>query len=201
MITKGFLLENVYPIISQIFLVVTLIFIALMLLRLIFNYTDPNPFGKVGRFSRELKKQTDKFVYPAARLLAQFRINTKYAPLITILITAILAYFLLGIIQNTLLIIDGLTLALQTNNAKALIGWILYALVSVYILFIFIRFIGSWFVFTRNTFLGFVYRVTDPIMLPVQRLIPTIGMFDISAMLVLILLQFLQQIILRTFVF
>lgn len=199
--TEGFLLRNVYPIISQIFLVVTLFFIALMLLRLLFNYTDPNPFGKVGRFSYKLKRYTDQYVYPAARLLAQFRINTKYAPLITILITAILSYFLLGIIQNTLLIIDGLTIALQTNNAKALIGWVLYALVSVYILFIFIRFIGSWFVFTRNTFLGFVYRVTDPILLPVQRLIPTIGMFDISAMLVLLLLGFLQTMILRTFVF
>jgi YggT family protein len=201
MITKGFLLENVYPIISQIFLVVTLIFIALMLLRLIFNYTDPNPFGKVGRFSYKLKKNTDQYVYPAARLLAQFRINTKYAPLITILIAAILSYFLLGIIQNTLLIIDGLTIAIQTNNAKALIGWVLYALISVFILFVFIRFIGSWFVFTRNTFLGFVYRVTDPIMLPVQRLIPTIGMFDISAMIVLFVLQFLQMMILRAFVF
>ncbi len=201
MITKGFLLENFYPIISQIFLVVTLIFIALMLLRLIFNYTDPNPFGKIGRSSYKLKKNTDQYVYPAARLLAQFRINTKYAPLITILIAAILSYFLLGIIQNTLLIIDGLTIAIQTNNAKALIGWLLYALISVYILFIFIRFIGSWFVFTRNTFLGFVYRVTDPIMLPVQRLIPTIGMFDISAMIVLFVLQFLQMMILRAFVF
>ena len=199
--TEGFLLKNVYPIISQIFLVVTLIFIALMLLRLIFNYTDPNPFGAVGRFSYKLKKHTDPYVYPAARLLAQFRINTKFAPLITILITAILSYFLLGIVQNTLLIIDGLTIALKTNNAKALVGWVLYALVSVYILFIFIRFIGSWFVFTRSTFLGFVYRVTDPILLPVQRLIPTIGMFDISAMLVLLLLGFLQTIILRTFVF
>ena len=195
------MLRTIYPIISQIFLVVTLIFIALMLLRLLFNYTDPNPFGKVGRFSYKLKKQTDKFVYPAARLLAQFRINTRLAPIVTILITAVLSYFLLGIIRDTFFIIDGLAEAITTNNAKMLVGIVLYALIGLLILFIFIRFIGSWFVFTRNTFLGFVYRVTDPILLPVQRLIPTIGMFDISAMLVLILLQFLQQVILRTFVF
>ncbi len=187
--------------ISLVFLVVTLIFIALLLLRLLFNYTDPNPFGAVGRFSYKLKKATDKFVYPAARLLAQFRINTKFAPLVTILVAAILSYFLLGIIQNTIMIIAGMTEALQANNAKALLGWTLYAFISVYILFIFIRFIGSWFVFTRNTFLGFVNRVTDPILLPVRRLIPPLGMFDLSAMLVLFVLQFLQTIILRTLVF
>ena len=195
------MLSTINASISLIFLIVTGIFIAVLLLRLLFNYTDPNPFGKVGRFSHKLKKSTDRFVYPAARLLAQFRVNTKLAPLVTILVTAILSYFLLGIIHDTLMIIDGLIKAAQANNAKAVIGWLLYALVSVYILFIFIRFLGSWFVFTRNTFLGFVHRVTDPILLPAQRLIPTIGMFDISAMIVLIILNFLQGIILRTLVF
>ena len=75
----------------------------------------------------------------------------------------------------------------------------LYAILSVLILFIFIRFISAWFVFSRSTFLGFVQRVTDPILLPAQRLIPTIGMFDISAMLVLILIQLLQGLVLRVF--
>ena len=195
------MISTIYASISLVFLVVTSIFIALLLLRVLFNYTDPNPFGAVGRFSYKLKKNTDSFVYPAARLLAQFRINTKLAPLVTILVAAILSYFLLGIIENTLKIIAGLIDSIQTNNAKALIGWTLYALISVYILFIFIRFIGSWFVFTRNTFLGFVNRVTDPILLPVRKLIPPLGMFDLSAMLVLFLLQFLQGMILRAFVF
>ena len=192
---------GIYSTISLIFLIGTSIFVALLLLRLLFNYSDPNPFGKIGRFSYQLKKRTDKFVYPAARFLANFRIDTRLAPLVTILIAIVLSYFLLGIIQNTLLIISGLTAAIAANDASALVGWTLYALISIYILFIFIRFISSWFVFARNTFLGFVQRVTDPVLIPARRLIPTIGMFDISAMLVLILLQFLQTIVLRTFVY
>jgi len=36
--------------------------------------------------------------------------------------------------------------------------------------------------------------------LPFQRLIPTIGMFDISAMVVLLLIGFLQSIVLNIFV-
>ncbi|MDQ3714338.1 MAG: YggT family protein [Acidobacteriota bacterium] len=195
------MLLTFYPIIQTIVIYVMLAFVITLILRLIFNYSDPNPFGSVGRFSYKLKKLTDRFVYPAARLLAQFRVDTRLAPLVTIFISVVLAYFTLGIVSNTFFIIDGLTEAIKTNNTKALIGWVLYGLLSVYILFIFIRFISSWFVFTRNTFLGFVQRVTDPILIPARRLIPTIGIFDISAMMVLLLLGFLQTIILRTFVY
>jgi YggT family protein len=42
--------------------------------------------------------------------------------------------------------------------------------------------------------------VTDPILVPVRKLIPPIGMFDISAMLVLLLISFLQSIVLNVFV-
>ncbi len=195
------MLSTFYPIIQTVVIYTMLAFVLTLILRLIFNYSDPNPFGSIGRFSYKLKKLTDRFVYPAARLLAQFRVDTRLAPLVTIFISVVLAYFALGIVSNTFFIVDGLVSAIKVNNAKALIGFVLYGLLSVYILFIFIRFIGSWFVFTRNTFLDFVQRVTDPILIPARRLIPTIGMFDISAMLVLLLLGFLQTIILRTFVY
>jgi len=193
------LLHTVYPIIKMIVIWALLIFVALLVLRLIFNYSDPNPFGKVGRFSYLLKKRTDRFVYPAARFLANFRIDTRFAPLITILITVILTFFALNIIDNTFFIIDKLSEGIIKGNVKAIIGIIIYAVLSILILFIFIRFISSWFVFTRNTFLGFVQRVTDPILLPVQRLIPPIGMFDISAMIVLIVIQLLQGAVLSIF--
>lgn len=195
------MLLGIYPIIQTIFVAVFLAFTAALILRLIFNFSDPNPFGRIGRFSYHLKKRTDRFVYPAARLLANYRINTRYAPLITILVAAVLTFFSLSIIQNTFFIIDNLSLAIAAGNVKAFIGFVLYALLSILVLFIFIRFISAWFVFTRNTFLGFVQRVTDPILLPVQRLIPPIGMFDISAMIVLILISFLQTIVLRIFVY
>jgi YggT family protein len=194
-----FLTRLIYPIISAVVFYATLIFIALMILRLIFNYSDPNPFGAIGRFSYQLKKRTDRFVYPAARLLANFRIDTRLAPVITILVTAMLAYFALGIIGNTFYIIDVLTSGVVGGNAKWIIGILLYALLSIYILFIFIRFLSSWFVFTRNTFFGFVKRVTDPVLIPFQRLIPPIGMIDISAMILLILIQLLQALVSRVF--
>ncbi len=191
----------VYPVISLVVTIAFLVFLAALILRLIFNYTDPNPFGKIGRFSYHLKKRTDRFVYPAARFLANFRVDTRLAPLVTALIAGMFTYFGLGIIHNTFFVIDGLTTGVMRGNVSVFIGFVLYGLLSVLILFIFIRFLSSWFVFTRNTFLGFVQRVTDPIMLPVQRLIPPFGMFDLSAMLVLICIGLLQTIVLRVFVY
>ena len=190
----------VYPIFSLIVWCLFAVFLAVMLLRLIFNYSDPNPFGKIGRFGFKVRKFTEKGVYPAALFFAMYRIDTRLAPLLTILIGLVITYFFTQIVANTFFVIDGLTAGVMTGNAKIIIGFILYGLLSILILVIFIRFIASWFVFTRKTFLAFVMRVTDPILLPVQRLIPPIGMFDISAMLVLLLIGFLQTIVLNIFV-
>jgi len=191
---------NVYPIVWLILWGAFLVFLTLLVLRLIFNYADPNPFGKVGRLGFKIRKLTERFVYPAARFLATFRIDSRYAPLVTILIALVLTYFLTQIIGNTFFVIDGLTSGIATGNTKMIIGYVLYGLLSLLVLFIFIRFIASWFVFTRNTFLGFVMRVTNPIMLPFQKLIPPLGMIDISAMVVLILISLLQVFVLNAFV-
>lgn len=193
--------SSIYLIIRTIVIFAVLIFVAMMLLRLIFNYSDPNPFGKTGRFSFRFRKLTERFVYPAARLFASFGIDVRLAPLLTILIACVLAYFGLQIIADILFIIGGLTAAIVNNNAKVLIGFTLYALLSIYIFLILLSIISSWFVFTKNTFFGFVRRVTDPVLIPLRRLIPPIGMFDISALLLLIALGLLQQLVMRIFVY
>jgi YggT family protein len=176
------------------------VFLTMLLLRMIFNYADPNPFGKIGRFSFKVRRATEKWVYPAARFFAMYRIDTRLAPLLTMFIGLVFTYFAMQIVGNTFFVIDGLTAGVANGNPKVFVGFVLYGLLSILVLFIFIRFLSSWFVFTTKTFLGFVKRVTDPILMPVQRLIPPIGMFDISAMIVLLLIGFLQSIVLRVFV-
>jgi len=196
----GFLEATVYPIVWLVLWSAFLLFLALIVLRLIFNYADPNPFGKVGRFGFKIRKITERFVYPAARFLANFRVDTRLAPLVTMFIALVLTYFTSQIIGNTFFVIDGLTAGVVGGNTKMFIGFVLYGLLSVLVLFIFIRFIASWFVFARGTFLDFVMRVTNPIMIPFQKLIPPIGMFDLSAMVVLILIGLLQAFVISVFV-
>lgn len=189
----------IYGYIQLVVIIALGILTGILLLRLIFTYTDPNPFGAVGRFAFRIRKLTERIVYPAAKLLARFRADTRLAPLITILVAAIFTYFALDIIESTLFITGGLIEGFSTGNVKVIIGFLLYAIISIYILLIFIRFLSSWFVFARNTFLGFVRRATDPVLLPFQRLIPPVGMFDISGMILLLLLGFLKNIVFRIF--
>jgi YggT family protein len=191
---------NVYPIVWLILWGAFLVFFMFMILRLIFNYSDPNPFGTVGRFGFKIRKITERFVYPAARFLANFRVDSRLAPLVTIFIALVVTYFASQIIANTFFVIDGLTEGVRSGNPKMFIGFVLFGLLSVLVLFIFIRFLASWFVFTRNTFFGFVMRVTDPIILPLQKMIPPIGVFDLSAMVALILISLLQSVVLNIFV-
>ncbi len=191
---------TVYPYIWLAGWVVFLVFLAFMILRLVFNYADPNPFGKVGRFGFKIRKMTEKFVYPAARFLASFKVDIRLAPLVVIFIGLVITYFSLSILGNAFFIIDGLSLAISSGNVKATIGFILYGLLALFILFILIRFVSQWFVFASNSFLAFVRKITDPVMIPAQRLIPTVGMFDLSAMVVLIVIFILQAIVMATLI-
>lgn len=194
------LTTTVYPIVWMVLWGAFLVFLAFMILRLIFNYADPNPFGRVGRFGFKVRKLSEKWVYPAARFLASFRVDTRLAPLVTLFIGLVLTYFASQIIGNTFFVIDGLSMGIAIGSVKVFIGFVLYGLLSVLVFFIFVRFLSQWFVFTRKTFLGFVMKVTNPIMLPVQKLIPPIGMFDISAMIVIIVIGLLQSVVLNMFV-
>lgn len=189
----------IYPWISLVVWSVFLVFAGILLLRLVYSYADPNPFGAIGRFGYKVRKLTEKWVYPSARFLATFRIDTRLAPILTVLVALVITYFGMSILYETFRVIDKFGEVTVTGNTKGFIGLVIYALLDVLVLFIFIRFIASWFVFHRKTFLAFVKRVTDPIMVPAQKLIPTVGMFDISAMIVLVLISFLQVIVVNIF--
>lgn len=195
----GYLSGVVYPIISLAVWLVFAVFALILLTRLIISYADPNPFGAIGRLGYKIRKLTEKWVYPSARFLATFRVDTRLAPILTILVALVITYFAMSILHETFRVIDKFGEVTASGDIKRFIGLVIYALLDILVLFIFIRFISSWFVFTRRTFLGFVKRVTDPIMIPAQRLVPTIGMFDISAMIVLILISFLQMIVVNVF--
>lgn len=191
----------VYPFILMAVATVVSVFTILLILRMIFNYTDPNPFGRVGRFAFSIKRWTDRFVYPPARFLAGYRIDTKWAPLLTIFITALIGYFCLQIIGNIFFIIDGLTISIAAFNIKAIIGFVLYAALSAYVLIILIRFVAMWFVTGSNSFMRFIYKMTEPVLGPARRMIPSVGMFDISSMVVLILIILLQTLVLNLFIY
>jgi YggT family protein len=186
------MLEVVYPVIQGFILFVVMIVVILMILRLIFNYKDPNPFSFIGRFAYYLKKFTDRIVYPSAGILAQLRMDTRIAPLLTILGSIVIGYFILQLFYYLFFTIDGVAKNLIGGSVSKIVGYILFGALNLYSLAIVIRIVLSWVMSFTNPLLRFLRRITDPILEPFRRIIPPLGMFDISAIVVLLLLSFLQ---------
>ena len=72
-------------------------------------------------------------------------------------------------------------------------------LLTVYIIILFCRVVLSWFPLQPGTILAQVNRVlfdiTEPVLRPFRRIIPPVGMFDISFIVVIILLYFLRDLV------
>ena len=171
--------------------------IVLMLLRLLVNYADLNPFSwpalTVRRFS-------DPLVTPVHRRLVGFGIDPKFMPLITILIAVILGYFALEIVGTVLFTISGLLASLERGAFVSVIGFLLFGLLAIYSLLIFMRIVFSWGASSINRVMIFLVRVTDPVLVPFRRFIPPLGMFDISPIVVLFLLRVLQEMVAATLI-
>jgi YggT family protein len=69
-------------------------------------------------------------------------------------------------------------------------------LVNILVIAIFLRAIISWFrLAPNNPIVLILTQVTEPILAPLRRVVPSLGMFDITPWIAMILLQFLGQII------
>lgn len=169
--------------------------IVLMLLRLIVTYADMNPFGL---FALNVRRTSDPLVNPVRRGLARSGLDAKLAPLLTILITILLCYFAYSLISTVLFTLDGIIVSLRLGRIVNLVGYVLYGLLAIYSLLIFMRIVFAWGVSSVNPVMRFLLVVTEPILAPFRRLIPPVGMFDISPIVVLFLLRLFQEAIAGT---
>lgn len=73
----------------------------------------------------------------------------------------------------------------MSDGLLAYIGWLL----QMFGYLIVARALSSWFPDARrHLIVQLLYQVTDPVMIPASRLIPRIGMIDISPMIVILVL-------------
>ena len=72
------------------------------------------------------------------------------------------------------------------------IGTLLYLIILARILL-------SWFpnVSQENTVVSFIYFMSEPILGPIRRMLPTTSVFDFAPMLAIILIFIIQEILLR----
>ena len=81
--------------------------------------------------------------------------------------------------------------------AVSLIGFVSLA-ANIYSILIIIRVILSWVSLdSRNALVGWVYRLTEPVLGPVRNLLPSLGGIDFSPILVLVGIQLIESLVVR----
>lgn len=170
--------------------------IAVVLLRIIANQVNPNPFGWTAITIRRL---TDPLIGPVRRALLGFHVDPKYAPLVTILIAVMLGWFfvqLLASVGNTL---QGVFFSLDKRAVIPMIGYLLYGLLTFYSLLIFMRVIFSWVTVSySNRLMRFLINSTEPLLGPLRRTLPLLGVFDISPIVAFFIVWMLQAAVAGT---
>jgi YggT family protein len=181
---------------ARIIQVLILIVVLLMLVRFVMNLADVHPFSRIAMTVRRL---TDPMVNPIKRALLSFGGEPKLAPLLVILIAIVLGYFTISLISAVLFTIRGTLVALRIGSIVGIVGFILYGLLQIYSLLILIRIVFSWgSVSYSNPIMKFLVSATDPLLVPLRRVIPPLGMFDISPIIAFLIIWLFQQAIAAT---
>jgi YggT family protein len=190
------IVERLSQFVNGLVITAIVIVVALILLRVIANAVDLNPFGWAARTIRHL---TDPLIMPVRRGLMGFGVDPKYAPLVSILLAILLGWFTIQIVSSIGNTTIGMLQSVKSGEIVPLIGYLLYGLLGLYSLLIFIRIVFSWgMVGYGNRFMRFLFKTTEPLLGPLRRLIPPLGMFDISPIVAFIIIWLFQSAIVGT---
>ena len=175
---------------------IIVVVILLMILRLIGDAADLNPFGWA---SRTLRRLTDPFVIPVRGSLRQMGIDPKFAALVVILVSILLGYFVVQLVSTIAMTLGGVITSLQSGAIVSVLGFILFGLLALYILLIMMRVIFSWgMVSYTNRVMRFLVDTTEPLLGPLRNMIPRLGPLDISPIVAILILWLFQAAIAGT---
>ena len=173
--------------------------ILLVLLRSLFIYLDVNPFTW---HARNVRRATDPVIMPVRRMLMAFRLDPKVAPFILIIMIIVIGYLIMQIAGTLLNTVAGIFFAATAGKAGApvgIAGYLLFGFLGLYTLSIFVRIVMSWFGTSyANPLMRFLILLTEPLLGPLRRMLPTVGMFDVSPIVAFLIVWICQTAVAGT---
>jgi len=173
--------------------------VLLIILRVLFNYIDVNPFTW---HARNVRRATDPVIAPVRAMLMAFRLDPKVAPFILVILILVAGYLVVQVVGTLLNTIAGILYAVTSRSAEmpiAIIGYTLFGLLGLYTLAIFVRIIFVWVGGSyANPWNRFLVKITEPLLAPLRRFVPLVGMFDISPIIAFLILWVCQAAVART---
>ncbi|MEO6391762.1 MAG: YggT family protein [Pyrinomonadaceae bacterium] len=190
------LIARIYTILFYLIWAITGCVTLLLLLRVVINYANVNPFS---RWVLAVRHWSDPFVEPVRRTIMGYGLSYKVAPIISILLTLLLGYVAVEFVSSVIVTVANTSRAFAIGNFVAAVGFILYGLLALYGALLIIRIIFSWGqVRSSNVWMRRLAVITDPILVPLRRVIPPLGMFDLSPLVAFLIIWILQQVVSAT---
>ena len=194
-----FILATLYQLIWYAAIAIGAAGILLIVLRSLFLYLDVNPFTW---HARQVRRATDPVILPVRRMLVAIRLDPMVAPFVVcilLLVTLMLIVQLAGNILNTVAGILYVLASRPKGAPVAVVGYVLFGLLGLYTLAIFARIIFSWVgAGYRNRMARFLIQITEPLLSPLRKWIPTVGMFDVSPIVAFLILWACQALVAGT---
>lgn len=148
-----------------------------------------NPFNRVARFFRG---SIDPLMAPVERTIVRAGGSPSSAPLWTIVAFAVFGIVLINLLEFLGEIVYQLLVASQQPSQIPLLAlsWA-FAIVKLALM---VRVLSSWFpVSPYSKWIRWSYVLTDWMIAPLRRVIPTIGMVDITPIVAWFLLNLIQK--------
>lgn len=174
---------------------------AVVIARWIITYLDLNPFSWFSRnVSKYVRRFSEPFLAPVRSYLIRMGFKPTLAPLLTILLFALSGFYLLQFLHDVIITLVGSIRSIQHGAFVSFIGYLLYGLLAIYSLMIMLRIVLEWLMIYGNRLSKFLYRTTEPVLALFRRIIPRVGMFDFSPLLVFFLIMVLQRIVVSSLI-
>ncbi|MDA0746565.1 MAG: YggT family protein [bacterium] len=186
--------DHMRTVVNVVAIAVVVLVVGLMLLRWVLLKLSP-----FSGLSYQIRQLTDPIIWPVAQNLPLPN-SMSVAPLFVVLATLLGAFFIKWLTGDVLQAVEGILRALIDGMFLQILGWLFYGAISVFLVFLIARIILSWMPFLRDgRLMGMLFSLTEPVMAPFRQLIPPLGMFDLSPILLIFLLNFAQGAILSIF--
>jgi YggT family protein len=148
-----------------------------------------SPFSGIARFCR---RTVDPLMVPVERMVMRAGGQPASAPwwsLVTVVLGGILLLFLLGILRGILLQL-GSAIAQPRLFPVLVVSWA-FEIVELALI---VRVLSSWFpISPYSKWVRWTYTLTDWMLIPLRRIIPTVGAVDITPIIAYLILRYILE--------
>jgi YggT family protein len=150
-----------------------------------------NPFGPIARF---LRRFVDPLMLPVERRIVRAGGQPANAPWWTLVVVVVGGLLLIWVLEFLGSLLVSVLLGIQSPQGIALL--LLSWAFAVFRVALFVRIISSWFQISPwSKWIRWSYVLTEWLLAPLRQVVPTMGPFDVTPLVALLLLWVLQRVL------